>query len=284
MPSSPLVMGATTRRSLRFDATPDAAQSTLSAQLLIIPSTSASQAALLIPNCTARVALHNLPSTTMGGAPPSAQPSTSWISLPGRLLTSMLRSDDPPSTPDTPVQPPWAGQSPSSLDSRRTPPSSAKKALRTSGVQACVPVVLRHRDHVEELHEVVRFVCGCNTCTILYSMMAPRCSSSSTGAWPSAGRHPTASPSACTVRLVAHNATRSIHTTTETPPTGSGDFSLTKLARSFTRSGPEASGRSVNTAQHLVGWASYLLLPEVLGRELRCVVVLAWCVPPFIQW
>ena len=67
----------------------------------------------------------------------------------------------------------------------------------------------------------------------------------------------------CTTTIIA----------SELPPTGSGDYSLTKLARSFTRSGQDtpSSRRSMGRAQQLAGWASYLLLPEVLGRELRCV-------------
>lgn len=164
MPS--LVMGVCTRRSLQFDASSSESThhtiSTSGTQLLIVPSPIATQAALLLPDQTTRVALHDLPSTTtaMGIThPPTTQQQTSWVSLPGRLLTSVLRSEEAPRSPSTPNQPTWT-QSPSPLPQHRTPPSSSKNPLRASstGLPAAtaVPVALKRRNSTEELHEVVR--------------------------------------------------------------------------------------------------------------------------------
>ena len=127
---------------------------------------------MLLPGTTARVVLHDLPSTTVMGIPqqpPSTRQSTSWLSLPGRLLTSVLRSEDAPHSPnDTPTQPTWT-QSPSPLPQHRTPPSSSKNPLRASGTVAPAPaavsVALKRRNSAEELHEVVRPVPFSHKCT-----------------------------------------------------------------------------------------------------------------------
>ncbi len=80
----------------------------------------------------------------------------------------------------------------------------------------------------------------------------------------------------CVCFLIPPNPTPRSPLYTETPPTGSGDYSVTSLKRSFARSFSRKTPGTTNKeqlsgVQQIAGWASYLVMPEVLGREFRCV-------------
>lgn len=105
-------------------------------------------------------------------------------------------------------------------------PAACLGSCLASAVQCCcVPQAPRHHRGAARSGAQWGAILGATHCPCtraLLSMTAPRCWSSNTGAWPSAARHPTASPSACTVLrvLLCGAATTTTHASNRAPTHG----------------------------------------------------------------